>query len=304
MLSPSVAHGLSLVHVQTLELSAQWINYNPSKRLRPSAARLRPSDQSTLNLKTLTIRMDVPGLNHSSYRQHIFQPSFPILNYLNPETVRFAHTALFLSPAQQQRRSRVVLENRHFQPRHRPPPQPQLPGFRPESHRMNRNEAWLIRTSWTRMRTLVLDHVDLTTGEMERDTTVDESEDVSIMLDVVGSPLKPGRAATREWTLKIDISKFERGPPIRLYAWEDDDEDDEDDEVQAGDAPSVGEVTLKEMRKVEKRLRVRDVGLLEGRNMRVVVVVPTEERKTEFEGWLDAPGWATHRDLVTVEVAS
>lgn len=297
MLSPSVAHGLSLVHVQTLDLSAQWINYNPSKRLRPSAARLRPSDQSTLNLKTLTIRMDVPGLNHSTYRQPIFQPSFPILNYLNPETVRFAHKALFLSPPQQQRRPRVVLENRHFQPRHRPPPQPQLPGFRPESHRMNRNEAWLIRTSWTRMRTLILDHVDLTTGEMERDTTVDESEDVSIMLDVVGSPLKPGRAATREWTLRIDISKFERGRPTRLYAWE-------DDEVQADDAPPVGDVTLKEMRKVEKRLRVRDIGLLEGRNMRVVVVVPTEERKTEFEGRLEKPAWATHRDLVTVEVAT
>lgn len=185
----------------------------------------------------------------------VFKPAVEVLDLLNPDCVRFV--SIFNKEGSDSQEAGII----------------------PEKHRIHLDAVERIQTRWTRLKTVVMDHVDLISGPIDHlKAHPGPAEDSTLSFFMRPRPSSAGPdwhagpmgARDREWTLRVDVSAC---------------------------------TDPKQMVAVERRLRKRDVALLQGRNMRVVVVVSSEEKKGRFEGWVDAPKWDWHRDLVTVEVA-
>ena len=130
-----------------------------------------------------------------------------------------------------------------------------------------------------------MDHVDLITGNPDDLTDFDEDEAdggfVFFMMPDEEDEKVAGQteAGDREWTLRLDVSDY-----------------DDDGGEDGQQALAVSEV--------EERLSLegRDADLMEDTNVRIVVMVSSEERKQQFETLLKPASWDSHRHLVTVEV--
>lgn len=280
-LATPIELGLSLHNVRTLEITASLLDRDDCSKDRLSSSRLHPSihpQPPTIDLTQLTIYLDLklsrimtpspPPLDSAadpiddSIYWTTFQPSAQVLDLLNPECVRFAHGS------KQDGSKRALVKS---------PPR--------EMHRIDSWAAETIRTKWTRLRTVIMDHVDLITGNPDDLTDFDEDEAdggfVFFMMPDEEDETVTGQteAGDREWTLRLDVSDY-----------------DDDGGEDGQQALAVSEV--------EERLSLegRDADLMEDTNVRIVVMVSSEEPKQQFETLLNPASWDSHRHLVTVEV--
>lgn len=195
----------------------------------------------------------------------VFEPSNAVLDLLNPECVRFAHKDRF--------RTQGGEDGSHKRPV-------------PRMHRLHPDAAHTIRTRWTRLKTVIMDHVDLVTGEADDlanyEDPADEEPLFFMVPDLERGPVDPHggeriwirEVNERQWTLRLDVSNY-----------------DNDHEGLAA-------------RELSERLSEGDSddNLLDSTQVLIVFMVSSERRKQQLETWLNDESWDLHRDRVTVEV--